>query len=401
MLKSPVLSCMTQQAKAIECGWRDAYEVAEHEYQSTLEEQELKKAAWKEQYKAAEKKKQDAPARPESDLTQPVLRRLMTSDATLESLHKTLSENPAGLFVLRDELAGWLAGLERQGREQERAFYLECWNGQGSFTIDRIGRGSVHVPHACISLFGGIQPARLRSYLADALKGGPSNDGLMQRFQLIVWPDTPPDWNYIDRKPDTDAQERTAEVYRRITEMDPEKPRRLQFEDEAQRFFVDFISDLEKRMRDDSLAPCLRAHLAKYRSLMPALALLFTLADDRVAESVPLSQAQRAGDWCDYLWTHALRVYSPQAAPEIEAAIRLGNKLAKGWKREEGTFTVRDVYRNGWSGLDTVEAAQAALEILERHHWVRRGKDDDAQRPGRPSEDFYVNPRIGIRDAGK
>jgi putative DNA primase/helicase len=394
MLKSPVVSCMTQNARAIEHGWRDAHEAAEQEYKSALEEQELKKAAWKDRFKAAAKKNQDAPARPESDLVRPVLRRLITSDATFESLHLVLSENPAGLFVLRDELTGWLAGLERQGREQERAFFLECWNGDAAFTIDRIGRGSVHVPRACISLFGGIQPARLRDYLADAMKNGPSNDGLMQRFQLIVWPDMPPEWSYVDRKPDTEAQARTAEVYRRITAMDPTKPLRLQFDDEAQALFEQWLTDLEQRIRDDSLPLSMQAHLAKFRSLMPSLALLFTLADGQ-EKSVPISQARLACEWCEYLESHARRVYASQALPELEAAIALSRRLAKGWKQEEGCFTVRDVYRNAWSLLNTPDEARAALSVLEEYRWVRREKSSDAQNPGRPSENYYRNPRIG------
>jgi hypothetical protein len=35
-------------------------------------------------------------------------------------------------------------------------------------------------------MLGGIQPGGLRSYLAEALADGPSNDGLIQRFQLLV-----------------------------------------------------------------------------------------------------------------------------------------------------------------------------------------------------------------------
>lgn len=401
-LKSPVISNMMQPLRAIEHGWRDTFENAEHEYESAQEEQELKKAAWKDQYKAAAKKKQDAPARPESDVVKPVLRRLITSDATFESLHNLLSENPAGLFVLRDELTGWLAGLDRQGREQERTFFLECWNGDAAFTVDRIGRGSVHVPHACISLFGGIQPSVLQNYLADALKNGASNDGLIQRFQLIVWPDSLPDWTYIDRKPDAAALARTAEVYRRITEMDPDKPLRLQFDDEAQQLFVQWLTNLEHRIRDESLAPAMQAHLAKYRSLMPALALLFTLADaDGVAKDVPSSQVRLAGDWCDYLETHAARLYASQLPPEQDDAITLSKRLVRGWKHEEKVFTVRDVYRNGWTGLDSPEAVQAALGVLEQCHWVKRDKTNDAQAPGRPSEVYRINPRIEVKNAAR
>jgi putative DNA primase/helicase len=398
-LKSPVLSCMTQPALAIESELRKAHDEADRDYQRAEEIYKLNLAAWKEQFKAAAKnKKKEPPTKPESTLVQPTLRRLITSDATFEKLHELLSENPAGLFQIRDELTGWLAGLERQGREQERAFFLECWNGDSSHTIDRIGRGSVFVPHACVSQFGGIQPAKLQSYLADALKDGPSNDGLIQRFQLLVWPDIPRTWQYIDRHPDTVALENAARVYQRIAAREADNPLRLHFDDDAQALFKQWLTDLEPRIRDDSLSPAMQAHLAKYRSLMPSLALLFALADGHT-DSVPLSQAQLACDWCDYLETHANRVYSAQARPEQHAAIALSKRLAKGWKREDGFFTVRDVYRSGWTALDSPETARGALLVLEEFRWVRR--ETDAQSPGRPSETYYRNPRIGGTHAGK
>jgi len=394
MLKSPVLTCMTQPARVIESEWRKAHEDEEQVYLSELESQKLEIAAWEQEYKKAAKKKdsKERPAKPESTLAQPTLRRLVTSDATFESLHHVLSENPAGLFVIRDELTGWLAGLERQGREQERAFFLECWNGDAAFTVDRIGRGSVHVPHACISLFGGIQPARLRSYLADAMRDGPSNDGLMQRFQLMVWPNIPPAWRYVDRQPDTNALECAGQVYHRMAALEAAEPLRLQFDNEAQALFEQWLTDLERRIRAEDVPPAMQAHLAKYRSLMPALALLFALADGHT-DCVPISQARLACDWCDYLETHAARVYSAQTRSEQHAAIALSKRLAKGWKREDGFFTVRDVYRNGWTALDSPDTARGALQVLEEYRWVRR--EIDAQTPGRPSETYRINPRIG------
>ena len=75
----------------------------------------------------------------------PKKKRLITQDATFECLHQVMADNPAGIFVIRDELTGWLASLDRQGREGERAFYLSAWNGDTPHTIDRIGRGSISV----------------------------------------------------------------------------------------------------------------------------------------------------------------------------------------------------------------------------------------------------------------
>ena len=148
--------------------------------------------------------------RPEDPPCPPVLRRLTANDATFEAMHQMMSENPSGILVIRDELTGWLSQLDRAGREGERAFCLQAWNGDTGHSIDRIGRGTIHVEACCMSMLGGIQPGRLRSYLVDALADGPSNDGLIQRFQLMVWPDTPREWKYVDRPPDAVAERRTA-----------------------------------------------------------------------------------------------------------------------------------------------------------------------------------------------
>ena len=97
-------------------------------------------------------------------------KRYLTQDSTVEKLGELLRENPKGLLLLRDELSGWLRNLDRPGREGEREFYLESWNGTGSFTFDRIGRGTIHIPALTLSVSGGIQPGRLRGYIAEALE---------------------------------------------------------------------------------------------------------------------------------------------------------------------------------------------------------------------------------------
>ena len=60
-------------------------------------------------------------------------------------------------MVSRDEISGWFEVLERAGREGDRQFFLEAWSGAGGHSYDRVGRGSLYIPHVCISLFGTIQ----------------------------------------------------------------------------------------------------------------------------------------------------------------------------------------------------------------------------------------------------
>ena len=278
-MKSPVIQAATRPLNQIQTEWRQEHEEALKDYAREKEEYELRRAAWKEQYKAASKKGNTAPDRPEDEPEEPKLRRLIVNDATFEALHQTMSENPAGILVIRDELTGWWSQLDRAGREGERAFCLQAWNGDTGHTIDRIGRGTIHVEACCMSMLGGIQPGRLRSYLVDALEDGPSNDGLIQRFQLLVWPDTAPDWNYVDRAPDAASEQQAARVFRKLVELDAENPARLRFATDAQELFIEWLAELEAKIRGDELHPALVSHLSKYRKLMPALAVLFHLAE--------------------------------------------------------------------------------------------------------------------------
>jgi hypothetical protein len=204
-MKSPVLQSVTRPLAHIEELWRVEHQQESEAYETDKEMEELRRQAWKEQSKSACKKGGTIEPFMGNATEPPAQKRLILTDCTFEKLHEILRVNPAGVLVVRDELTGWLAQLDKQGREGERAFFLQCWNGDSGFTVDRIGRGSIHVPAACVSLFGNIQPSRLRSYLADAVSGGPCDDGLFQRFQVLVWPDAPRSWTLVDRVPDRRA----------------------------------------------------------------------------------------------------------------------------------------------------------------------------------------------------
>ena len=82
------------------------------------------------------------------DEDKPPCQRIVVNDSTVEKLGELLNENPRGLLLIRDELSGFLAHIEREEFASERAFYLEASNGAGRFTYDRIGRGTVHIANA-------------------------------------------------------------------------------------------------------------------------------------------------------------------------------------------------------------------------------------------------------------
>jgi hypothetical protein len=397
LMKSPVISAMTQPLTRIEALWYAEHESAISDYRQQKEEVELRQAAWREQYKSAQKKGKEAPLRPDDSIAEPLCRRLITQDATAEKLHEIMRDNPGGVLVIRDELSGWLATLDKPGREGERGFFLSAWNGDTPYTIDRIGRGSIRVEACCVSMLGGIQPARLRQYLRDAVQDGPMNDGLLQRFQVLVYPDVTRDWKYVDRSPDPAAISGAQQMYERLAHLDPAEPLRFRFNGDAQDLFVEWLTELEHKLRDIGLNPALVSHLAKYRKLMPSLALLFALADGETSW-VSLAHARQAAAFCEYLESHARRIYSMIISPERQAAAELGRRLEVGWKRSEGIFTVRDVYRNEWRDLATPEAVRKALPFLYDAGWIMPAEILPGE--GRPTEAWLINPKLQGRTKG-
>ena len=164
--------------------------------------------------------------------------RIIVNDATVEKLGELLNENPRGLLLVRDELPGWLARMESDECQSERAFYLEAFNGDGRFTYDRIGRGTVHIENATLSIIGGIQPARIAPIVRGAITGA-SNDGLIQRLQLVVWPDSKGDWQYVDRHSNKDKREAYEKAFRDLHELpgSSEQPTVMRFSPAAQDLF--------------------------------------------------------------------------------------------------------------------------------------------------------------------
>jgi putative DNA primase/helicase len=394
-LKTPSLQALTRILNRIQTGWRAEHAEAMRQYAQEKEKFDLRLTAWKDEFKRAAKKGRPAPARPLDEPEKPQLRRLLVNDATFEAMHEMMAANPAGILVVRDELAGWLAQLDKPGREGERAFCLQAWNGDTPFTLDRIGRGTIHVPNCCMSMLGGITPGRLRSYLADALQDGPANDGLIQRFQVLVWPDTDPEWVPVNKPANESAEFEAERIFRRVVELDAENPRRFFFDDGAQELFWAWLAELEAKVRDNELHPALISHLAKYRSLMPSLALLSCLAGEPASESISLDDARRAAAFCEYYESHARRVYSCVITPQMRAAHELAGKIKQRKVGASGSFSCRrDVYLKGWSGLTSPELVRQAAEILEDAGWIKRLADQPNPAGGRPPDRYAVNLRV-------
>jgi hypothetical protein len=291
------------------------------------------------------------------------------------------------------------------GHESDRAFFLEAWNGYGSLTTDRISRGTVHTENLCISIFGNTQPAKLSRYLHYAIRGI-DNDGLLQRFQLLIYPDDNLNWQLVDKPANHTAKKRAANIVKQLTRMNYlefgatiEANERFPFycfDDEEQELIYVWLTKLEREKLNADDHPILIEHFAKYRSLMPSLALIFHLidiADGKINKKISLDHALKAICWCEYLEKHARRIYSMGHDISRQAAIKLGKKIRSG--ALSSPFSIRDVYRKDWVLLDDKTLVQKACEELVEANWLRlETTSSDFGRPRLPS--FVVNPKVKI-----
>ena len=338
---------------------------------------------------------------------EPTRRLFKSNETSIQSMTVLQQQNPRGILVFRDELTGLLVKWDREDGADERAYFLEGWNGNGSYTDFKIGRGLTDAKCICIGLLGGIQPDKLKRYLYQAMKG--CNDGLMQRLQLAVWPDEPERWQYVDTVPNKADKQRVYIILQALAELDfieygatqgehDDRPY-FRFDADGQAVFNAWITELQtvKLKQEDN--PLMVEHLGKYRSLMPSLALIFhciELANNSALRSnggISATTAKLAADWCDYLESHARRIYAMAESPEHEAAVRLADKIKA--KALPNPFTYKAVYDKGWHGLkDKLEVA-AACEILIDENWLRMERKPATGNRGRPpAVEYFINPEF-------
>lgn len=389
-MKTPVIKQVTKILHRLERQAFEAFQLTRRQYEQELAVYKAREAQWR--VDAKDQTNQGRSPAP-FDLTPPVeptLLRFVVNDATVAKLQQILAENPQGVLLIRDELAGWFAVLDSKGRESERPFFLECWDGEVSFTMDRVGRGTVRAESLCLSLLGGIQPDVFRRYLLGAILGGTDNDGLAQRLQILVYPDPLTTWENVDRPADEDARQAMESVFIRIASVPSDEPIVVRFDPDAQAWFNQWREILEHRLLREPMPAVLHSHLSKYRGLMPKIALLCHLADDSTSLEIPLHQAVRASEWCEFLEAHARRVYE-DASPRSMASI-LAEKIQSGSLGSR--FTIREVVKKGWSGLTSGQVVRALLQELEEADWVRKEPVFPNDVGGRPADRYVVNPRV-------
>jgi len=224
---------------------------------------------------------------------------------------------------------------------------------------------------------------------------------MVQRLQLLAWPDVSGEFREVDRHPDTEARQMAYGCFEDLASLDarelgaqwdefdgPMATPYLRFADNAQEVFSDWRGKLERdKLRNDDLSPALVAHLSKYRGLIPRLALICHLANNDYGP-VSMTALDQALGLAEYLESHARRAYASLSIDNAEAARTIMRKVRKG--DLPNTFTARDIQRKGWSGLTDKTRVAGGLEALLDADWIGAAEVNTG---GRPMTTYAPNPK--------
>ncbi len=312
-------------------------------------------------------------------------RDIVLNDATPEAVVRKLQDNPLGILLFRDELNALFSGMNKQGREQERALYLEGFNASGSrFVQERMSRENIELESVHINILGGIQPKILVPLLMERASGR-GDDGLFERFQLAVYP-------CIDNTKYTDIvrteadSENVYELFNRIAEMGNEDPTCFNFSEEAQNLWDQLSNDFHQKV--NSLSDEEQAIEIKYPALVAKLSLVFQLALNAQCESfasimgsrtIDILQLEMALKWLKYLRSHSakIRALIPTRENHVTSLLCNLSKL-------NGAFTKQELGQKDWKYLKDVNERNEALRVLEDKGYIKLVK--------KPRKMYLVHP---------
>ena len=300
--------------------------------------------------------------------------RLRLGDSTTEAAQERCRESPRGVLMIQDELSGLFGRIDKYGGKgggADRSFWLEAYTG-GSYTVDRIGRGSFEIENLSVSILGGIQPDKIRSVIA-----GSDDDGMIQRFiPIVLRPtqrdkdvETPPvSEEFGDFLEDLFALEAPSNFFGKKPLTFSEGAREIREKLADEHFhFVRVMEGVNTKYS---------SHVGKQDGLFPRLCVIWHCAEnasnpDGLPTEVSEETAARVARFMrEFIRPHARVFYGSVASVDEHDDIV---RSVGGWilSHSVSRFTMRDLTRNVRTFRTADEQVQErVVHILESYGWA-------------------------------
>lgn len=256
--KSPSISSIIFPIEKINGEERRRYQRAKKEY---------------DEYMALSKKEQkEVP-----EVQQPVRTQFIVDDVTIEALLNLHAQNPHGVGVFKDELAGWFKDMNKYKEGSDKEQWLSSWSGKG-ISVDRISRQSDYIARPLMPVLGGIQPLILSQFFTDENK----DSGFLDRM-LFASPDIE-----IEKYVDAELNNELLNYYnqwvlyfykeaRKFSHFDDNgdiMPINCKWSEDAKKEWIRIFNKITELQNSESTAEHLKSGLPKQKSYIPRFALL-------------------------------------------------------------------------------------------------------------------------------
>lgn len=379
--KSPSLRRAISRLKKINRELCEANDRKQAAYAHEVEE-------WQDAKRAAKRHNETPPQAPED----PVKERLIVEDITVEAMSEILKHNARGVLCVQDELTGWFGAMDAynagKAAGKDRAHWLEMYNG-GHHMVDRVLRGSIHVPNWSACMVGGIQPDMIRRIASQM-----GEDGLMQRFMVIMGRNA---GNEQDRPEDERAKRAYNGLIDHLYGIQPgNEP--VMMSEEAH-LVRERVFDYAKEMTEyDAIPNGLKSHIGKWPGLFSRIALTYHVIDCAArgkhpnAENISGKTAECVERLMrEYLLPHSMSYYTDILGQESHLEhVRwiAGHILSKKVERLENREIVQ-AYKQ-WRGLQEWVRTRV-LATLQELGWIMPAEGQPAVGK-KPPTVWDVNP---------
>lgn len=362
----------------------------QHEIDMQVYEKEL--AVWKRDKKNTE----PPPAKP----SPPDPKRYVVSDTTVEALAPLLLSNPRGLLLARDELSGWLGSFDRYAGGAggaDASHWLSMFNGENIIVDRKTGNPkTIFVPHALISVTGGIQPAILHRALGSEHR----ESGLAARILLACPPRRGKKWT--EANIDERVEEDVAVLFDRLHDLQPAEdgdgntsPVVLDLTDDAKEIWTTYYNRHANEQVD--LSGDLSAAWSKLEEYAARLALVVhcarcaandpNLANSQLVDAASMTSGVLMAEWFK---GEVGRAYGLLAESEEERDRR---RLIELIKRKGHPVTAREIQQYcRW--LPTSRDAENSLNELVKEG-VGFWQPTPSGRRGQPTRRFVLSTVYG------
>jgi hypothetical protein len=387
-------------------------------------------AAWKKKmeeyerangsYEQAKRKPQADGAPPPEKPQRPILKRVLTTNPTVESLVQILNENPRGILNAPDELAGWITGQNEYkpgGKGSDRQFWESAWSG-APYTSDRSGRhdqGPLSVRHPFVCVVGGLTPDNLPLLRGDRGRQKGAQDGFVDRI-LMAYPDPVPFKGEHWLTASDEAKTQWTQVIGELRKLDMvmvrydgdvqrERPRTLSLAGSGREAWERFTKEHATEINADCFPEHLHGPWSKLIAYCGRFALIIhclrLACRETTQEDVDGEDVRRAAKLVAYFKSHARKAYADMDADKnIPHARRVLKWLHKCFVNSVNTvggpYTVsfRAIHSSVFGGKTEKSEVEPVISLLVKYFWLRETKRESKSGRGRPSEVYEVNPTI-------